>query len=81
MNNVLKNHPTRHFEEIRFWKEWCQWYCTRREKNKTCGRVDIPCKNLWNCSWEYADYYKTKKAMYDITSRIDESNEAISDIY
>lgn len=81
MENILKNHPTRHFEEIRFWREWCQWYCTRWEKNKACGRVDKVCNNLWNCSEKYKDFYKSKKAIYNVTSKIDEANDAILDIY
>nr|MDD3720541.1 hypothetical protein [Candidatus Gracilibacteria bacterium] len=81
MDNVVKSHPTRHFEEIRFGKEGCQGNCTRGEKNKACGRVDKPCKNLGNCTKDYLDFYKLKKSMYDVTSQIDEANEAIVNIY
>lgn len=81
MDNVLKNHPTRHFDEIRFWSEWCQWYCTNFLKNKACWRLDIPCKNLWNCNTEYGEFYERKKSIYKITSSINEANEVVESIY
>lgn len=68
--------------------EKCGWYCSGKLLNKTCWRLDIPCRNLKNCDSEYQNDYqlaynqaKICLKLDNVLQRIEDDNESISHIY
>lgn len=72
-----------------FWVwEKCKSYCSWKLINKTCGRINMPCRNVKNADEEYQKKYHLAYSqacisieLQKVLQQIADDNEAISHIY
>lgn len=70
-------------EKIIFWWK-CLWYCSGKLENKSCGRMDIPCRNLINGDNSHNEHHRLCRDQFliqEVWKEIQRVNDSLSDIY